>query len=92
MSELAQLTQLIERTDHALQLHAARKVDSSLVVRNWLIGWYIVDALGKGQTVSGFSQGGSQELPQDFSDVFRQLANCFPLLHRFLNLNFHARN
>lgn len=143
MSELAQLTQLIERTDHALQLHAARAVDSSLVVRNWLIGWYIVEfeqngkeratygsgflkalaqslkeselkglslsnlklfrsfyldyppkgqtlsnllhnplelaALEKGQTVSGLSQGGSQELPQNFSNVFRQLANCFPL-------------
>ena len=43
MSELEQLTKLFERTHDALDRQASRAVNSSLVVRNWLFGWYLVE-------------------------------------------------
>ena len=44
-----QLIQLFEQTHSELQQRAARRVDTFLVIRNWLFGWYIVE----------FEQGGS---------------------------------
>lgn len=50
MSELTEnkigferLIELFELTQNKLQKQAARSVDISLVVRNWLFGWYIVE-------------------------------------------------
>lgn len=43
MNHLNQLATLFERTQDELQKHAVRAVDSSLVVRNWLFGWYLVE-------------------------------------------------
>ena len=37
------LVELCRRTHEETQRSAARTVDSSLVVRNWLFGWYIVE-------------------------------------------------
>lgn len=34
---------LLQQTHNELQTRAARSVDSALVVRNWLFGWYIVE-------------------------------------------------
>ena len=44
-----QLLDLFKKTHRELQQRAARSVDTSLVFRNWLFGWYIVE----------FEQGGS---------------------------------
>ena len=44
-----QLLALFKETYLELQQRAARSVDTSLVIRNWLFGWYIVE----------FEQGGS---------------------------------
>lgn len=44
-----QLLALFKETHRELQQRAARSVDTSLVIRNWLFGWYIVE----------FEQGGS---------------------------------
>jgi len=44
-----QLLALFKETHLELQQRAARSVDTSLVIRNWLFGWYIVE----------FEQGGS---------------------------------
>jgi predicted nuclease of restriction endonuclease-like (RecB) superfamily len=44
-----QLLALFKETHQELQQRAARSVDTSLVIRNWLFGWYIVE----------FEQGGS---------------------------------
>lgn len=38
-----QLVDLCGRTHEALQIRAAQAVDTALVVRNWLFGWYIVE-------------------------------------------------
>ena len=37
------LVSLFEQTQVAMQTQAARSVDTALVVRNWLFGWYIVE-------------------------------------------------
>ncbi len=37
------LVELFEQTHRTLQQRAARSVDLTLVVRNWLFGWYIVE-------------------------------------------------
>lgn len=41
--EFNRLVALFEQTHSELQRQAARSVDISLVVRNWLFGWYIVE-------------------------------------------------
>lgn len=43
MSELENLATTFLITQDALKLHAVRAVDSALVVRNWLFGWYLVE-------------------------------------------------
>jgi len=43
MKNIEQLVTLFQRTQDDLRTHAARAVDSSLVVRNWLFGWYLVE-------------------------------------------------
>ena len=47
--EFEQLLTLFKETHQELQKRAARSVDISLVMRNWLFGWYIVE----------FEQGGA---------------------------------
>ena len=37
------LVELCQKTHEEMQGHAARAVDTHLVVRNWLFGWYIVE-------------------------------------------------
>lgn len=37
------LIELFEQTQNKLQRQAAGSVDISLVVHNWLFGWYIVE-------------------------------------------------
>jgi hypothetical protein len=41
--ELTQLASLFQQTQDALKGHATRAVNASLVVRNWLFGWYLVE-------------------------------------------------
>lgn len=40
---LEQLVELCQRTHREMQIRAGCAVDTSLVVRNWLFGWYIVE-------------------------------------------------
>jgi hypothetical protein len=37
------LVELCRQTHEQMQRHASRAVDTSLAVRNWLFGWYIVE-------------------------------------------------
>ena len=46
-----QLLSLFKETNRELQHKAARSVDTALVIRNWLFGWYIVE----------FEQGGAAQ-------------------------------
>lgn len=43
MSEFENLAITFQVTQDALLRHSARAVDSALVVRNWLFGWYLVE-------------------------------------------------
>ena len=38
-----QLVELCQRTGREMQIRAGRTVDTFLVVRDWLFGWYIVE-------------------------------------------------
>ncbi|MDQ8206960.1 PDDEXK nuclease domain-containing protein [Coraliomargarita sp. SDUM461003] len=43
MKDMEHLVSLFQSTQQVLQKQAVRAVDSSLVVRNWLFGWYLVE-------------------------------------------------
>jgi predicted nuclease of restriction endonuclease-like (RecB) superfamily len=47
-ADLAALVSLFAQTHRALQQRAARTVDTALVVRNWLFGYYLVEYEGAG--------------------------------------------
>ena len=47
--DFEKLVRLFERTQNELQQQAARSIDTSLVVRNWLFGWYISEFEQKGE-------------------------------------------
>lgn len=47
-TDITALVSLFERTHEALGKRAARAVDSALVVRNWLFGYYLVEYEGAG--------------------------------------------
>ena len=46
--DFERLVELCQRTHEETRRSAARAVDRSLVVRNWLFGWYIVEFEGGG--------------------------------------------
>ena len=48
--DLDQLVELCQRTHEETRRYAAYAVDRSLVVRNWLFGWYIVEFEGGAST------------------------------------------
>jgi predicted nuclease of restriction endonuclease-like (RecB) superfamily len=50
--EFDNLVGLFKQTQSVMQVQAARSVDTALVVRNWLFGWYIVE----------FEQGGAERV------------------------------
>ncbi len=41
--EFGKLLELFKQTQATMQTQAARAIDTALVVRNWLFGWYIVE-------------------------------------------------
>ncbi|MFA4815626.1 MAG: DUF1016 N-terminal domain-containing protein [Candidatus Gracilibacteria bacterium] len=43
ISNLSQLTSIIEETHNFFALHAQKQVNVALTLRNWLIGYYIVE-------------------------------------------------
>ncbi len=51
------LVELFRRTHEEAQHSAARAIDSSLVVRNWLFGWYIVEYEQHGADRAEYGRG-----------------------------------
>ena len=41
--DFSTLVELCRQTHHAVQARVGRAADTSLAVRNWLLGWYIVE-------------------------------------------------
>ncbi len=60
-----QLLALFKETHQELQQRAARSVDTSLVIRNWLFGWYIVE----------FEQGGAERVELYGKSLINRLSN-----------------
>ncbi len=63
--EFEQLLNLFTQTQQELQTRAARSVDITLVVRNWLFGWYIVE----------FEQGGADRVDLYGKRLLERLAD-----------------
>ena len=53
-SDFARLVELGERMDRELQARAVRTVDHSLVLCNWIFGWYIEEFENDGAERSEF--------------------------------------
>ena len=49
LSNFHSLVETIQQTHHALQAQAVRAVNMGLTLRNWLIGFYIVEFEQKGE-------------------------------------------
>lgn len=78
-----QLAGLFEQTQEQLQRHVARSVDSALVARNWLFGWYIEEfERGGASRAEVYGKGLMKELSARLAA--RGLHGCsVPNLNRF---------
>jgi len=74
-----QLLALFKETYHELQQRAARSVDTSLVIRNWLFGRYIVE----------FEQGCAERAELYGKSLINRLSSE---LIPFCNQNNHKQN
>lgn len=61
------LVGLFEQTQTAMQTQAAKSVDTALVVRNWLFGWYIVEFEQKGSDRAKYGKQLLKELASQLS-------------------------
>lgn len=61
---IEKLISLFQNTHSILQQRAARSVDSALVVRNWLFGWYIVE----------FENGGAERTELYGKELIKKLS------------------
>jgi predicted nuclease of restriction endonuclease-like (RecB) superfamily len=66
--DIEKLVNLFQDTHNELQSRAARSVDSSLVVRNWLFGWYIVEFEQNGEDRAEYGK----KLLKTLSDKLRK--------------------
>ncbi len=64
---IEKLVHLFQNTHNELQKRAARSVDTALVVRNWLFGWYIVE----------FENGGAERAELYGKKLLEMLASRF---------------
>ncbi len=80
---LDELAMLFEQTQDLLQRHVARSIDSALVARNWLFGWYIEEFERGGATrAEMYGKGLMKELAERLR--IRGLSGCsVPSLNRF---------
>ena len=52
----AQLTQHIKQTHDALQVYAAKAINIGLTMRNWLMGYFIVEYEQKGEDRANYGE------------------------------------
>ena len=50
------LVQTIQQTHDALQQQAVKAINRSLTIRNWLIGFYIVEFEQKGEDMAAYGE------------------------------------
>jgi predicted nuclease of restriction endonuclease-like (RecB) superfamily len=67
-----QLVKVMERTDAALRQQAVRSVDRALVVRNWLMGGFIVEFEQRGADRAQYGEQLVQHLSETFSSKGRR--------------------
>jgi hypothetical protein len=81
------LVQSIRQTHTALQQQAAQAINRSLTIRNWLIGYYIVEFEQKGEDKATYGEKLLQRLAKDLNNpglsyrnlkLFRQFYQQYP--------------
>ena len=71
---LDSLVQTLTQTHQSLQQQASRAVNYSLVVRNWLFGYYIVEFEQQGENRAEYGSGPMSKLSEQLSD--KDVAGC----------------
>ena len=66
--QFKQLVELFEATHKEMQERAARSVDISLVVRNWLFGWYIVEFEQNGADRASYGKALLKSISKNLGD------------------------
>ena len=83
----SKLVQSIQQTHNALQQQAALAINRSLTIRNWLIGYYIVEFEQRGEDRAAYGEKLLQKLAQDLNNsglshrnlkLFRQFYQRYP--------------
>jgi predicted nuclease of restriction endonuclease-like (RecB) superfamily len=92
--DFTQLTQVVEKAQKLLQYRTLKTVNQLLVVRNWLIGYYIVEYEQNGSDSVAYGQKILQKLAENlkkkglkgfsFSNLklYRQFYNTYPQLNQ----------
>ena len=62
MNELTQIATLFQHTQDVLHQQATRAINTSLVVRNWLFGWYLVEFEQHGKERASYGSGFLKQL------------------------------
>ena len=73
------LVGLCRETHQTMRLRAARSINIELVVRNWLLGWYLVEYEQKGADRAEYGAGLLEKLSLEFGS--RLLRPCLRVLH-----------
>jgi predicted nuclease of restriction endonuclease-like (RecB) superfamily len=90
-NDFSTLLEALTGAHQSLQMHAARSVDTALVMRNWIFGWYIVEfehgadkrtAIYGKKLIEALAQALTAQLGNGFSkrnlELFRQFYLCYP--------------
>jgi predicted nuclease of restriction endonuclease-like (RecB) superfamily len=83
--EFQRLIDLCRITHEHLQHQAARSVDTALVVRNWMFGWYIVEYEQNGADRAAYGSGLLEKLSSELGRGFsvRTLRQCRTFYNRY---------
>jgi hypothetical protein len=83
---LEKLIGLFEQTQIAMHRQAGRAVNTALVVRNWVFGWYIVEfEKNRSEREELYGQSLMIQLSEKLS---KRLGNSFPGVHLTSTVNF----
>jgi predicted nuclease of restriction endonuclease-like (RecB) superfamily len=99
MKNFDALAQSIQYTHHVLQQEAVKAVNISMTVRNWLVGFYIVEFEQKGEDRAAYGKYLLQKLAEKLNQpslsyrnlkLFRQFYNAYPQIGQTITAYFNS--
>lgn len=99
MKNFDALAQSIQYTHHVLQQEAVKAVNISMTVRNWLVGFYIVEFEQKGEDRAAYGKYLLQKLAEKLNQpslsyrnlkLFRQFYNAYPQIGQTITAYFSS--